>query len=135
MDINGIALIALRVFHSIAAVIWVGGGLYYLIAVRPQSETEFASKAQTRFREWARPATGVMLATGVILLFEGLSSNTAGVTYAAVLAAKIAAALAAFWLVSFRRRSARRLRAEQAVTLGMAAFVLGIIISSIWPSD
>ena len=135
MDVNGIALITLRVLHSGAAVIWVGGGLYYLVAIRPHGSTEFASQAQTRFREWARPATGVMLATGVILLFEGLSSNTAGVTYAAVLAGKIGAALAAFWLVSFRRKGAGGSRAQQAVALGMAAFLLGVVISTVWPAE
>lgn len=135
MDVNQIALISLRVFHAVAALIWLGGGLYYVVAVRPGGNAEFAGDAQRRFREWARPATMVMLATGVVLLFEGLSSNTAGVTYAVVLAVKIVAALAAFWLVSFRNRGGGRSRAERAVALGMAAFVLGVVISTIWPAE
>lgn len=135
MDVNQVALISLRVFHAVAALIWLGGGLYYVVAVRPGGDSEFASSAQRRFREWARPATMVMLATGVVLLFEGLSSNTAGITYAAILALKIIAALAAFWLVSVRNRAGQRSRSERAVSLGMAAFVLGVIISTVWPAE
>ena len=135
MDVNQIALIALRVFHTVAALIWLGGGFYYVVAVRPDGDSEVATAAQRRFREWARPATAVMLASGVILLFEGLSSNTAGLTYVGVLSAKIIAALTAFWLVTLRRRGGVRSRAERAVALGMAAFVLGVVISTIWPAE
>ena len=134
MDVNQLALISLRVFHAAAALIWLGGGLYYFVAVRPGGPSEFATEAQRRFQEWARPATLVMLASGVILLFEGLSSNTAGLTYVSVLSAKILAALAAFWLVTRRRRGPGRSAAERALALGMLAFVLGVVISSIWPA-
>lgn len=135
MDVNQIALISLRVFHAVAALIWLGGGIYYVVAIRPGGNSEFASDAQRRFREWARPATMVMLATGVILLFEGLSSNTAGMNYVVLLVLKIVVALAAFWVVAMRRRGGSRSSAERAVALGMAAFVLGVVISTIWPAD
>ncbi len=135
MSVNDLALLALRVSHAVAALIWLGGGLYYLIAIRPLANQELASSAQRRFGEWARPATLVMLATGVVLLFEGLSSNTAGITYAGLLALKIVAALGAFWLVSVRNRSRGGSVAERAVALGMAAFVLGVVISTIWPAE
>ncbi len=139
MSVNEAALVALRVIHAMAALIWLGGGLYYYIAIRPLSTnpdaSDFSRQAQRRFQEWARPATLVMLVSGVILLFEGLSSNTAGVTYAAVLALKIVAALTAFWLVSIRGRSRFTSRAQVALTLGMSAFVLGVLISSLWPAE
>jgi uncharacterized membrane protein len=137
--VNEAALIALRVFHALAALIWLGGGLYYLIAIRPLSQRpesrEFIQQAQARFQEWARTATLVMIASGTVLLFEGLSSGRGGITYAAILAGKIAAALAAFWLVSLRRRRRGTSRAEVALGLGMAAFVLGVFISSTWPPE
>ena len=135
MDVNQIALISLRVAHATAALIWLGGGFYYFVAVRPGGRTEFASEAQRRFHEWARPATIIMLTTGVVLLFEGLSSNTAGITYAVVLAVKIIAALAAFWLVRPRRRAGGSSRSERVIALGMSAFVLGVVISTIWPAE
>jgi uncharacterized membrane protein len=139
VSVNEAALIALRIFHAVAALIWLGGGLYYYIALRPLASTpeasDFTRQAQMRFQEWARPATLVMLASGVILLFEGLSSNTAGITYAAVLAVKIAAALTAFWLVALRRRSRSSSRVRVALALGISAFVLGVLISSLWPAE
>lgn len=135
MDVNQIVLLSLRVFHSVAALVWVGGGIYYLVAVRPQEGDEFARHAQRRFREWARPATLVMIATGVVLIFDGLSSNTAGLTYVATLTVKVGVALTAFWFVSWRRRGDRSSRAQLAVSLGTGAFVLGVVISSLWPSN
>ncbi|MEZ4523093.1 MAG: hypothetical protein R3A46_15860 [Thermomicrobiales bacterium] len=135
MDVNQIVLISLRVFHAVAAVVWLGGGLYYFVALRPLGDRETARQAQQRFREWAQPATLIMLASGTILLFDGLSSSRAGVTYAAILALKIGAALAAFWLVSFRRRRPGAPRPSLALSLGMAAFVLGVVISSIWAPE
>lgn len=139
MGVNEAALIALRVFHALAALIWLGGGLYYLIAIRPLSQSpdsqEFIQHARARFQEWASPATLVMIASGTVLLFDGLSSGRGGITYAAILAGKIAAALTAFWLVSLRRRGRGTSRGELALGLGMAAFVLGVFISSTWPPD
>lgn len=135
MDVNQIALLSLRVFHSVAALVWVGGGIYYLVAIRPQGGGEFAQEAQRRFHEWARPATLVMIATGVVLIFDGLSSNTAGITYVVTLTVKVGTALTAFWFVSWRRSAARSSRGQLAVSLGTAAFVLGVVISSIWPSN
>ncbi len=134
MDVSQIALISLRVFHAVAALVWLGGGFYYYVAVRPAGRSEFATAAQIRFHVWARPATLVMIVSGVVLLFQGLSSNTAGITYVALLAAKIIAALVAFWLVRPRKRASGTSRSEMVITLGMSAFVLGVIISAIWPA-
>jgi len=135
MDVNQVALISLRVFHAVAALIWLGGGFYYFVAVRPGGNPDFTSDVQRRFHEWARPATIIMLTTGVVLLFEGLSSNSAGITYAAMLAVKIIAALAAFWLVRPRRRPGGSSRSQRVIALGMSAFVLGVVISTIWPAE
>jgi uncharacterized membrane protein len=136
VGVNEAALVALRVFHAVAALIWLGGGFYYVVAVRPLAgrpdSSEFIQQAQARFQDWARPATLVMLASGAVLVFDGLSSTRAGVGYAATLAVKVAAALIAFWLVSLRRRERPRGRGELALALGMAAFVLGVVISSNW---
>ncbi|CAN5774410.1 hypothetical protein BH23CHL2_BH23CHL2_35490 [soil metagenome] len=135
MDVNQAALISLRVFHAVAALVWLGGGIYYFVAIRPQGDDEFATRARQRFREWARPATLIMIATGVVLIFDGLSTNTAGLAYVAILSAKVIAALTAFWLVSGRRRGVGNLRSRLPLGLGMAAFVLGVVISSVWPSN
>lgn len=137
---------ALRVFHALSAMVWLGGGVYYFVAVRPQTREDpdgtrrnVAVAAQSAYREWMETATIVLLASGTILMFDRLSGGQGGLLYAAILAAKVVAALIAFWLVSLRpRRSHRagrtraRSRPEIALGLGVFAFTVGVVLSSIW---
>lgn len=126
--------------------VWLGGGLYYFVAIRPQTREdpdgtrrEVADSARRAFNEWIESATIVMLGTGTVLMFDRLSGGQGGLLYAVLLAAKIGAALVAFWLVSLRpRRShrqparARWSRPEFALGCGLFAFTVGVILSSIW---
>jgi uncharacterized membrane protein len=137
-------LVGLRLAHVLAAVVWLGGGVYYLIAVRPtlramdDPPTGFVGAMQGQFAEWARVCAFVMLATGAVLVFERLSNQTGGVLYIALLAVKIAAALAAFWMAGLRPRrqrgGARRPRTapELIAACGFVAFILGIVLSTVW---
>jgi uncharacterized membrane protein len=136
-------LVSLRVAHALGAMLWLGGGVYYLLAVRPasreadESPRAFFSAAQGYFGEWAQVATMVMVVTGGILVFDRLSNGSAGLTYVALMAAKIVAALAAFWLAGVRplRRAVRRGRRstpEVIVALGLLAFVIGVGLSSVY---
>jgi len=136
-------LLGLRVAHALAAMLWLGGGVYYLLAVRPASRESseppraFISAAQGYFGEWAQVATMVMVVTGGILVFDRLSNGNAGITYVALMAAKIVAALAAFWFAGIRpvRRAARggrRVMPELIVAFGLAAFVIGVGLSSVY---
>lgn len=136
-------LLALRIAHAAAATIWLGGGVYFLLAVRPVLRgadaplRTLAAEIQRRFGEWAETATVVMLATGVVLGFDGLSSGSGGLLYAALLGVKVVAALVAFWLAGVRparraHRKGRRAAPEVLVALGTLAFVLGIILASVW---
>lgn len=137
MDFNSAALITLRVAHALAALVWLGGGVYYVLAIVParrngfDSDDAFVARAQQLFGEWAQPATIILVATGVVLMFDRLSSGTGGLTYAVLLAIKVAAAVGAFVLVAGRRR-VRRSRVELIVTLGLAAYALGVLLSSVW---
>ena len=135
-------LVALRVIHNVSAVVWLGGGVYYLIALRPAArESDSAGQtlvvaAQRAFGEWAQVATIMLLATGVVLTFERLSVGRGGLTYAALLAAKILSALWAFALVRARvrrrRRRNQRSSSELIVTLGFVALTLGIVLATIY---
>lgn len=140
-------LLALRLGHALAATIWLGGGVYYLLALRPaviaataEADAQaLASRAQRAFGEWASVASLVMVATGVVLTFDRLSNGDDGLRYAALLALKIAAAIGAFWFAGFRparravrQRGAKRSAPELIVGLGLLAFVLGVILSSIY---
>lgn len=137
MSVPELLLLALRLFHALAAMIWLGGGIYYLVAVIPATRSsgtesrEFAGRAQHFYGEWAQAATLVMLATGVILAFDALSEGQGGLTYAGLLGSKVVAAVAAFGLVLNRRRG-KPTRTELVVGLGIVAFALGVIISSVW---
>lgn len=136
-------LVALRVAHALAAMLWLGGGVYYLLAVRPASrEAEeppraFISAAQGYYGEWAQVAVMVMVVTGGILVVDRLSNGSAGLTYVALMALKILAALVAFWLTGVRpaRRVARKGRGaapEMILASGLLAFIIGVGLSSVY---
>lgn len=136
-------LLSLRVAHALAAMVWLGGGVYYLLAVRPASREAdpppraFISAAHGYFGEWAQVATMVMVVTGGILVFDRLSNGSAGLTYVVLMAAKILAALVAFWMAGVRpvrraARAGRRAAPETIVALGLLAFVIGVGLSSVY---
>jgi putative copper export protein len=145
-----VARLLLRVAHAIAAAVWLGGGVYYLLALRPQlrkSDGEvraFARNVQREFGEWASVSTLIMIATGVVLMFDRLTDGRGTEAYVLLLGVKVAAAVTAFWLArSFRRR---KRPVEKAATggeslidrawlmlsLGAVAFILGITLSSLY---
>jgi putative copper export protein len=137
-------LLSLRLAHALAALVWLGGGVYYLVAIRPaltpggEPEVATLAAAQGRFSEWARSATLVLLATGVVLTVDRLASGDGGLTYVVLLVAKIGAAVTAFWLAGIRparrarRRPARRAAPEAIVLLGLLAYTLGVVLSSVY---
>lgn len=144
------ARLLLRVAHAIAAAVWLGGGVYYLLALRPQlrnSDGEiraFARNVQREFGEWASVSTLIMIATGVVLMFDSLTDGRGTTAYVLLLAVKVAAALTAFWLAkSFRRRKRTAGKAAAGgaslidrswlmLSLGAVAFILGITLSSLY---
>lgn len=149
MDIASIARLLLRLAHAIAAAAWLGGGAYYVLALRPQlrsadeSARAVARQAQREFGEWASVATLIMVATGVVLMFDRLSDGRGTVVYVILLGVKIAAALAAFWIAGSlsRRRAAPSGRGKKMINrswlilaLGLVAFGLGILLSSLYPT-
>lgn len=159
MDGASIARLVLRLAHAIAAVTWLGGGLYYALALRPQlagageEARALASRAQREFVRWAFWATVVLIVSGIALMYDRLNAGGGTVVYVVILAVKVIAAAGAFFLTGVfteRRTKVRaitgagrktveqhRRRIERAwvlVCLGMIAFVLGIALSSIYPT-
>lgn len=151
MDIAEIGQIILRLAHGLAAAIWVGGGAYYLLAVRPKVRSsedpnarELGAAVQREFGEWASVATLVMIATGVVLMFERLSGGQGTTTYVVLLAIKIVAAVVAFWMTGVlrprgsrpsRRRSGLLDQAWLVLALSIAAFLLGALLTTLYPAD
>jgi uncharacterized membrane protein len=150
VDFPEVARLLLRVSHAVAAAVWLGGGAYYVLALRPAAHTadanarEVARAAQKEFGEWASVATIVMIVTGVVLMFDRLTDGRGSTLYVLWLALKVVAAVSAFWLTGSIARSRRRgrssgpssaiNRAWMVLTLGMIAFVVGVALSSVYPT-
>lgn len=151
MDIADLGQIILRLAHGFAAAIWVGGGAYYVLAVRPNVRSrnddgarELAGAVQREFGEWATVATIVMVASGVILMFERLSGGQGTIVYVTLLVVKIAAAVIAFWMTGALRFSRSRPGARRTgkfdtawLVLGLssAAFIIGALLTTLYPAD
>jgi uncharacterized membrane protein len=152
LEIVEIGQIALRLAHGLAAAIWVGGGAYYVLAVRPkvreasqQEIREFAGSVQREFGEWSTVATIVMIATGVVLMFERLSGGQGTTTWVLLLAVKVVAAIVAFWMSGVLRPARvmgrRRQRPDRFISsawivlwLSILAFLLGALLTTIYPA-
>ena len=102
-------LLIVRWAHAIAAVAWVGGGIFYWVVLRPALRTEGVPPAVARvagveFGGLVALAAWTLVVTGAVLVLARFSEPAADVPYAAVLALKIALAGWMFLLVSGRRR-------------------------------
>jgi putative copper export protein len=104
-------LVAIRWGHALGAVAWVGGGIFYLLVLRPALDRAPASAETSRaigaeFRGLVNTAIGVLLVTGIILSASRLTADSVTIPYIAVLALKIALALYMFYVVRFLRQRA-----------------------------
>lgn len=145
-DIAGLLMSALRLAHSFAALVWLGGGVYFLIAIRPAQRAlaqqadasgnpsaeapvitppnALISAMQGSYAEWAQAATLIMLASGVILIVDRLAVLTDHLVYAVALGIKVLAAVIALWMTTVsgrRRRSGAQRRSAQVTGAGAGA--------------
>lgn len=102
---------AIRWGHALAAVAWVGGGMFYILVLRPGLRQAPVSGEATRaigaeFRGLVNTAIGVLLVTGTILSVSRLTSDTVTIPYVTVLSIKIALGLYMFYVVRFLRQRA-----------------------------
>jgi uncharacterized membrane protein len=139
-DASAVMILGLRIVHALAAVVWLGGGIYFLVALRPNTQADAtarvtAAAAQQRYAEWSNAGALAMVATGVILAFDQLAEGY-GWVYYLTLGVKVGAAVAAFLVTTLLRRApALRpgwARAQYVVGLGVVAYVLGVVLSSVW---
>ena len=95
MDVLDWILVAIRWIHALAAVAWVGGGIFYVLVLRPSRKQAGDGDSRERdataqeFRSLVNTAIGVLLLTGVILSVSRLTASAATIPYMAVLAVKI----------------------------------------------
>jgi putative copper export protein len=147
-------LIALRVLmrsvHLIAAATWVGGSLFYLVALTPALRAvgpapALAAKIGEFFRKVVSTSMGVLVLTGVYLTFDRLTTATLGPAYLIVLGLKVVVVLLMMGLAVYQaQEGATRLRRKQPpgrwwtavprliLALGLLAFVLGAVLTTIF---
>ena len=150
-------LVAIRWCHALSAVAWVGGGIFYLLVLRPAfrrapatSDTNRAIGAE--FRGLVNTAIIVLVVTGVILTASRLTADTVTVPYIGVLALKVVLALYMFAVIRFRRRRSSgqdaavagsrwvRIRAGLAgptalLIIGVVVFGLADLLSALFESS
>ena len=130
-----IILLIIRWAHALAAVVWIGGSLFLLLAGRPalrkaDPQGLVGRALAVEFRPIVATAIAVLIVTGVILTVDRLTSEAAGIAYTAVLVAKIALAIYAFgiaWLLP-RRRQQRAGGIRGALLGPVALTVIGVLI-------
>ena len=136
-------LVAIRWGHALAAVAWVGGGIFYLVVLRPALRKakgdgfEVGRATGTEFRGLVNTAIAVLLLTGVVLSVARLTSNAVTLPYVVVLVAKIVVALYMFYVVRFLRpriypegseaSGGRLARVRSRLTSATAVLVCGVI--------
>ncbi len=103
-------LVVIQWAHNLAAVAWVGGGIFYLMVLRPAIRRARGLPAETtaevgrEFRGLVTTAIGVLLITGAIMTASRLTEGSVATPYVAVLVAKIVLALYMFYVVRFLRQ-------------------------------
>ena len=135
MDVLGIILLVIRWAHALAAVVWIGGSLFMLLAGRPALRTADSGGLVGRalaaeFRPIVVTAIAVLIVSGVILTADRLTSDAAGMAYTAVLVAKILLAVYAFivaWLLP-RRRDRPTSGISGAMTGPVALTIAGVLV-------
>lgn len=135
-------LLLIRWSHAIGAVAWVGGGIFYLMVLRPAFRranpgAEVTRSISLEFRGLVNTAIVVLVVTGAILTASRLSLDTVTFPYVAVLAVKIVLALYMMAVVRFRRpregrqnapSTGRGARIKETLTGPTALLLVGVII-------
>ena len=143
MNVLDWILLAIRWAHALGAVAWVGGGIFYLMVLRPAFQRRDPGQETQRaigeeFRGLVNTAIIVLVVTGAILTASRLTLDTVTLPYVAVLVIKVTLALYMMAVMRFRRpRRAgagvpqdvgRLARVREVLTGPTALLVIGVII-------
>lgn len=107
MTINEVFMLCVRWAHSLSATIWVGGSLFYLLVLKPQqkhintAENTLMPNIVKQFRGVVDACIVILIATGLLLLFDRLTDNSTKSTYVVVVTLKI---VLATWMFAIARR-------------------------------
>ena len=127
----------MRMLHVLAATTWVGSAIMYQFIVIPALRIAgpapaISTQIALLFKRLVNYCIGILLVTGVYLMFDRLTQTTLGLPYLIVLCIKIIAALAMFVLALYMAQSNIRRLAKRSTRLSKAApqlmLALGIVI-------
>ena len=136
-------LLVIRWGHAVAAVAWVGGGIFYLMVLQPALRRNSLSPEANRsvgveFRGLVNTAIAVLLLTGVMLSVARLTEDSITIAYVAVLVVKIVLALYMFYVVRFLRPATYTAgdraatgwldKARAGLTSAGAVLIIGLIV-------
>ncbi|MDA1036132.1 MAG: hypothetical protein O3B65_04535 [Chloroflexi bacterium] len=134
--------------HALAAVAWVGGGIFFWVVLRPAIRSgaispEVVRFAGVEFGQVVLLSMWTLVITGGILMFDRLSQPTATLPYGVVLGVKITLSAWMFFITAGRRgrgagvEGQGRIRSavnsmghiNMTVILGIAVFLLSDILA------
>ena len=140
-------LVIIGWIHTLAAVAWVGGGIFFWLVLRPAIRSKSIPPAMVRFAgaefgQIVLLSMWILVITGGILMFDRLSHPTSTLPYGVVLGVKITLSAWMFFLTAGRRSegggSSRHGRIRSAinsmgninmtVVLGIFVFLLSDIL-------
>lgn len=140
----------MRAAHLIAASVWVGGSVVYLLVLLPAfraggASAEVAARTAALFRRLVNFCVGVLLLSGVYLVFDRLSSTSVGAAYVITLVVKTLAALTMIALALYQAQEARRLAKHRGrlwklapmwiLWLGLLTFLLGATLTYLFEAS
>lgn len=120
MSLTELFLLCVRWLHLVSAAAWVGGGIFYLVVLRPAQRRApddapgVLAAAATEFRALVDTCVYVLIATGVILTLDRLTPGVVGAPYVIALGAKIALSVWMFTIAWARRKRSPLLAAFRA---------------------
>ncbi|HEY7782111.1 MAG TPA: hypothetical protein VIC85_18115 [Ktedonobacterales bacterium] len=139
--------VLMRTVHVVAASAWIGGSIFYLVALIPALRSggpapRVAAEVAGHFRQLVNVCMGLLLLSGVYLTADRLTTSV-GLAYVVVLGVKIAVALALFGLAIYQaQEGVSRLRRERTrlwkavprliLGLGLVAFLLGALLTALF---
>lgn len=139
MEATDLILVAVRWLHGSAAVLWVGGVLFELLALRPAIGDALSPTAQAgldrALGEIVQSSLVAFLVTGALLTFDRLSHNVAADSYVAILGVKLLLSVAMFQ-VAFRSRRAVGARRTTGLRwvggLGLLVMLLASLLKTVF---
>ena len=146
MNLLDVILLLIRWIHAIAAVSWVGGGIFYLIVLKPATKNTpldptIAHSIGEDFRHLVYSVMAILLVTGIILSTSKLADGNISLIYVLVLAIKIILAGYMFFVVRFLRSNyypeieadnpERLINLKMKLTGPTSVTVIGIVVFGI----